>query len=43
MKKTIKTPIKPRVIVGFNTSTLVFKDRRRVSRQRAKEELRQTY
>lgn len=43
MKRNTTTSLKPRVIVGFNTATLVFSDKRRKSRKRVKEELRQLY
>ena len=43
MKKNATTSLKPRVIVGFNTATLAFSDKRRKSRKRVKEELRQLY
>ncbi len=43
MKRNATTSLKPRVIVGFNTATLAFSDKRRKSRKRVKEELRQLY
>ena len=43
MKRNTTTSLKPRVIVGFNTATLAFSDKRRKSRKRVKEELRQLY
>lgn len=43
MKRNTTTSLKPRVIVGFNTATLAFSDKRRKSRKRVKEELCQLY